>query len=159
MTTPNYPPDVQALVAIWKRYVDSIDDWQAVAHTVEPKVLGCGPVYELGFPLDRSGENFAMCDMRGVAFAEPHYHPTGNWEIYFVLQGAATVVLGGEERQVTKGDVIVIPPDTGHFTVPADDFVIAMVNTPPFKLENYIPLTESNPDVQFDYEQFKRLTQ
>jgi mannose-6-phosphate isomerase-like protein (cupin superfamily) len=157
-TDTRYPLAIQQLLAAWRPYIDSIDDWQRIAHMVEPMATGCGPVYELANPLHRPDEDFSMCDMRNLSFAEPHYHPAGNWEIYFVLQAGAVVVLGAEERNVTKGDVIVIPPNTAHFTVPDKDFVIAMVNTPPFKPEIYITLTESKSDVQFDYEQFKRLT-
>ena len=42
----------------------------------------------------------------------PHTHPTH--EFYFVMRGAGTMIIGGEEREVAPGDLIYIPPDEVH---------------------------------------------
>jgi mannose-6-phosphate isomerase-like protein (cupin superfamily) len=154
--------DIDALIAAWQPYCAGIQDWQALVHGVTPKQTGCGPIYELPSPLkDRPNESFAICDMREVTVADPHYHPTENWEFYFVLSGTATVVVGEKERHAKKGDVITIPPDTAHFTIPAHDFVIAAVNNPPFTPGSYITLgasDEARLEVEFDLAQYRRLT-
>ena len=41
-----------------------------------------------------------------------HAHPTD--EIYLVLSGSGYVILGGENRGVSAGDVVAIPPNTWH---------------------------------------------
>lgn len=152
------PDSIQILVAAWQDFLNT-SDWQKLIRNAAPKPSGCGLVYELPNYLNRPEESFTIADMRALDFAEPHYHPTDNYEIYLVLQGEAVVVVGGEEQKVKTGDVVVIPPDTAHFTIPDKNFVIAAVNTPPFKPENYIKLTEteSNPAFRFDAEQFNRI--
>jgi len=43
---------------------------------------------------------------------EGHTHPTT--EVYIVISGSGTVVVGEEKEKVTCGDVIEIPPDAYH---------------------------------------------
>jgi mannose-6-phosphate isomerase-like protein (cupin superfamily) len=43
----------------------------------------------------------------------PHYHPRTE-EIYYILEGAARMRIGGEERDVRAGDAIAIPPGQIH---------------------------------------------
>ena len=111
-------------------------------------------VYELANPLSRTTESFAIADMSNLAFAEPHYHP--ETEIYFILQGSGLVVVGGQEQQVQKGSVVVIPSNIAHFTIPEKDLVMA-VNTPPFNAADYYLLAQDNAAVKFDKTQFERL--
>ncbi|HUD11942.1 MAG TPA: AraC family ligand binding domain-containing protein [Candidatus Saccharimonadia bacterium] len=148
----------EALISAWRNYLATHFSWQAQIKGHGPIPTGCGLLYELPNPLARPGEDFAIADMRHIPFAEPHYHPKPNYEIYFVLQGTALVVNGTNERQVKPGDVVLIEPDHAHFTIPDENFVIAVVNTPPFKPEIYITVTESDPSVKFDQNQFARLT-
>lgn len=95
--------------------------------------------------------------MGNIPYAEPHYHANNEYEIYFVLQGNALVIVGGKEHQLEVGDYIVIPPYTAHFTIPDKEFVIAVVNTPPFDPHNYHILTATNTSVQYDATQFAEL--
>lgn len=147
---------IQVIIAAWQEFLKN-RDWRELIAGVEPKPTGCGPVYELPNYLERADESFAIADMRGLKFAEPHYHSGGETEVYVVLQGSALVVVGGKERRVSPGDAVIIPPDTAHFTIPGSDYVIAAINTPPLRPENYIPLKDSNPTVHFDQAQFKKL--
>lgn len=94
--------------------------------------------------------------MRQVVVAEPHYHP--HTEVYFVLHGEALVVVGNEKHFVKAGDVVVIPPYKAHYALPNDEFIIACVNTPPFRPEHYISLSASNDAVDFDYDKFKKIS-
>lgn len=148
---------VEDVVSAWKLCLDTAGDWQTLVEGVTPKETGCGPVYELDNPIDRPGESFAVADMRALHVAEPHYHANGETEIYFVLTGSGRIVVGSDESEISKGSVIVTPPDTAHFTLPEDDLVLAVVNTPPFNADNYKPLTASNPDVGFDQDKFNLL--
>ena len=42
----------------------------------------------------------------------PHEHPTH--EFYFVMSGRGVMIVAGEDRDVTPGDLVYIPPDTVH---------------------------------------------
>lgn len=152
-----YDQRMEAVVAAWMPYINSIGDWQQEVKVIKPVLTGCGPVYELPNPIDRPNESFAIADMRNLSITEPHYHPNDETEIYVVLQGLGTIVVGQKEQQVKKGSVIVTPPDTTHFTIPDSDLVLAIINTPPFKPENYVVIRETDYAVGFDQEQFKRL--
>jgi mannose-6-phosphate isomerase-like protein (cupin superfamily) len=152
--------EIEDVLAAWEPYVHAIKDWESDVQRLglEPKKTGCGPVYEFGNPIpERSPEEFAIADMRKVLVAEPHYHPNGETEIYIVLSGLGKVVVGGREIDVRKGSVVVTPPDTTHFTIPKENLVLAVINTPSFSPANYVPITETNPDVGFDHEQLTRL--
>jgi len=154
-----YSEKMQEVVTAWKPYLDSIDDWHQVVKGLEPKPTGCGPVYELPNPIDRPNESFAIADMSELAVSEPHYHPNGETEIYVVLQGSGTIVVGMKEERIEKGSVIVTPPDTTHFTIPDGDLVLAVINTPPFEPENYVVVNDTDHAVGFDQEQFVRLSE
>ncbi len=42
----------------------------------------------------------------------PHTHPTH--EFYFVMTGAGVMIIDGEERDISVGDLVYIPPDAVH---------------------------------------------
>lgn len=155
--TQNFP-EIQTVLDVWQPYVDAIEDWQAQVKGVEPKATGCGPVYELD-ALDRPTESFAIADMTGIDFAQPHKHANGEVEIYFVLQGAGRVTVGHDVIDVTEGDTIVTPSGIAHYAVPEKEhgLVLAVVNTPPFNPENIVDLYASDEAAQFDYDQFREL--
>lgn len=156
-----YSPEIQALVDTWQAYLTPVDNWQDLVQGVEPKATGCGPVYELDNPLERPNESFAIADMRGVDFAQPHYHANGEIEVYFVLAGLGRVVVGNEIRVVAQGDVVVTPSGTTHYAIPHKEqgLVLGVVNTPPFRLENNIDVIGTDPDVGYDHSMFLELTQ
>lgn len=144
-------------VNTWHWYVRTINDWQALTQNTIPKKTGNGLIYELANPIhNRANESFAIADMRAIKYAEPHYHV--EIELYFVLQGSGTVVIGGQEKLIQKGSVLVIPSNIAHFTIPDSDLVLAVVSTPPFNANNYIILTQENTTVKFDRAKFDRLT-
>jgi mannose-6-phosphate isomerase-like protein (cupin superfamily) len=45
--------------------------------------------------------------------SKPHYHKRST-ELYYVLEGAGSVFLDGEEHAVTKGSLVHIPPGVVH---------------------------------------------
>ncbi len=148
---------MKSVVEAWKVYLDDHRDWQKLIKGIKPKPTGCGLVYELPNPIDRPHESFAIVYMRELDITEPHYHANGETEIYIVMAGTATVVVGYTERFVEKGSIIITPPDTVHYTVPDHEFVIAAINTPPFDPNNYIVVLKTKPEVGFDQKQFARL--
>jgi len=154
--------EIEDVLAAWQPYVNAIEDWKGDVERLglKPKETGCGPVYEFGNPLpERAPEEFAIADMRNILVAEPHYHPNGETEIYIILSGLGKVIVGGREIEVQKGSIVVTPPDTTHFTIPRDNLVLAVINTPSFNPANYVPITETNPDVGFDQEQLAQLVE
>lgn len=151
-------PEIEELISAWQKYIAKMDDWQKVVEGITPKDTYCGPVYEPTSPLDRQNESFAIADMREVKVAEPHYHTGGETETYFVISGSGLTVVGGEELEIKAGDVIVTPPETAHFTIPKENLVMIVINTPPFNPNNNIHVDETKPDVKYDHQQLKRLS-
>lgn len=149
--------EIDEMVAAWIGYVDMLGNWQDLITGLTPKASGCGPLYELPNPLGRPDEGFAIADMRQLSFTEPHYHPQGTWEFYIALQGTGRVFVGGKEYRISKGGIVIIPPETAHFVLPIDDLIIATIVTPSLRSGQYIRLTKSEPRVKFDQAQFSRL--
>ncbi len=152
--------DIEEVARTWTAYLSSSQfDWRVCVDGVDPKHGGCGLVYEVGNPLARSNEGLAIADMRNLDIADPHYHVNGETEIYVVIQGTGTVVVGNELNEVGPGDAVITRPGVTHYTVPHDQLVLGVVNTPPFDPTNSVFVSESDPAVQFDAHLFKRLAE
>ncbi len=145
------------IVKAWKNYVENLSSWQSVVKGIVPKETACGPVYEPPSPLPDRTETFAVSDMRNVKVAYPHYHKNGETEIYFILQGSGLTVVGGEEILIKKGSVVITPPNTTHYTIPKEDLVMVVVNTPSFNASNIVEPHETDPKIKFDKSQYERL--
>jgi mannose-6-phosphate isomerase-like protein (cupin superfamily) len=143
------------LIFAWHQFFTAVR-WQDLVSHIAPKKSGCGLIYELGNPLNRHNEDCAIADMRSIDFSEPHYHP--ETEIYFILEGTGLIVIGTQERAIKQGDAIIIPSNVAHFVIAKKSIVIGVICTPPFKAENYVPLETSNANVNFDHNQFNRLS-
>jgi mannose-6-phosphate isomerase-like protein (cupin superfamily) len=137
----------QEAVKAWSEYLQTVDNWEALIEGIEPKVGGCGLVYELPNPIERPNESFAIADMRELELSEPHKHINGETEVYFVIQGMGKIAVGGEIYALTPGTNIVTPPDTIHITLPTQGLVLAVVNTPPFELDNYVVVDQKSKSV------------
>ncbi len=141
-------PEITDTVAAWEAYFAIVEDWEALVAGVEPKVGGCGRVYELPNPIDSPQESFAIADMRGMEFSEPHKHSGGETEIYHIIRGVGKVGVGNEIHEARPGVTIVTPPDTVHCVYsPEQDIVLAVINTPPFNAGNYVSLDETQTAV------------
>jgi mannose-6-phosphate isomerase-like protein (cupin superfamily) len=140
--------NMDELVGAWSDYLKTVDNWQALVKDIEPKVGGCGLVYEIPNPIDRPLESFAIADMRGLEVSEPHRHSNGEIEIYFVIQGLGKIVVGEQIHDLTPGGVIVTPSETMHVTKTDKDLVLVVVNTPPFDVDNYVTMSEADPVVR-----------
>ncbi len=44
----------------------------------------------------------------------PDLHKHAYAEVFILLEGEATFIAGGEERQVRAGEIVVVPDDTPH---------------------------------------------
>lgn len=138
---------IEELVNTWQEYLKTID-WRKLVAGIEPKLGGCGKVYEISNPIDRQNESFAIADMRGLEFSEPHKHINGETEIYFILEGSGRIGIGTEIKELKPGIVVVTSPDTAHCTYsPNKDIVLAVVNTPPFNANNVVTLDETEAAV------------
>ncbi|MDQ5972448.1 MAG: Cupin 2 protein [Patescibacteria group bacterium] len=138
---------INEVVTVWQEYLAGAPNWEKLVAGVEPKAGGCGLVYELSNPIDRPNESLAIADMRNLELSDPHKHINGETEVYFVLQGKGKIVVGHEVSQLAPGVIIVTPPDTLHITLPGKDLVLAVVNMPPFELNNYVAVPRSDPTV------------
>lgn len=94
--------------------------------------------------------------MRGISVAEPHFHKVCT-ECYIVIAGFGLVIVGHTETKVATGDVIIIPPRTGHYTIVDRELVFGVVNTPSFTSDDYFHLSKTRESVGFNSEQYKRL--
>ena len=149
---------MQNRIEAWQAFLSKPENhWQTLIAGQPSKNSNCGIVYELENFLQDPNEGFAIVDMCSLVSFEPHYHMHDETEIYIVLQGSACVVVGNEERQVSVGDVMATPANTAHYVIPDNQFVIAVINTPPFDPKKYVRLTQTDTSVSFDYEQFVRL--
>ncbi len=139
--------DFLEITEAWGNYLANADDWQILVEGVEPKVGGCGNVYELPNPIDRPNESFAIADMRELEMSEPHMHINGEVEIYIVLKGLGQIAVGDRILPMAEGSVFVTPPDTMHCVIPEKDLVLAVINTPPFEMDNYIVVDPTEPAI------------
>lgn len=146
---------VQEIAAIWQDFYKHHSYQDLIAQSM-PFVDVCGIIYELrGAHLPRQDrESTCVVDMTTVKGATgPHFHRK-TIEIYFVLQGSGTIVIGSREYQVKTGDIIYIPTMVGHYTVPLQDLIIGVVNEPKFDPTDLIELRSADDatrkDVQYD---------
>lgn len=147
--------NMQELVTAWGEYLATVNDWETLVEGIEPKVGGCGLVYEVANPIERPDESFAIADMRQLELSEPHKHINGETEIYFVVQGVGKIAVGNEVHDLAPGTSIVTPPDTVHITLPGKDLVLAVVNTPPFNIDNYVVVDSTDDAVNNAVEALK----
>ncbi len=76
-------------------------------------------------------------EVKGGEMVFPHDHPTH--EFYYVTSGRGIMTIGDEERPVSQGDLVYIPPDTVHSLRPVSDhapihcfcFAVGMKGAPP----------------------------
>lgn len=152
-------PEIDQAVSYWTAYTNTISDWEALVEGVTPKQTDCGPVYDLPNPIHRPNDSFAIADMRKIEITGPHYHTNGEIEIYIVLTGLGRLFVGGEETELKPGVVSVTPLETTHFTIPTENLVLAVVNTPAFNPDNAVSVSDNDPVHKFDAEQYEALKQ
>jgi len=76
-------------------------------------------------------------EVAGGGLVDPHSHPTH--EFYYVTSGRGIMMIDGEEREISQGDLVHIPPDMVHSLRPVSDhapihalaFAVAVKGAPP----------------------------
>ena len=58
-------------------------------------------------------------EVAGGGIVDPHSHPTH--EFYYVTSGKGIMMIDGEEREISQGDLVHIPPDLVHSLRPVSD--------------------------------------
>jgi len=66
---------------------------------------------------------------------ERHYHKVAE-ELYFILEGAGEIELGGEHRTVRSGDAILIPAGVWHAIVAIEPLRFLCCCAPPYSHED-----------------------
>ena len=101
--------------------VRSIED---VAPVVEHN--GTVPVWWLASPREMHDitvgghlELVSEFEVAGGGLVDPHSHPTH--EFYYVTAGKGIMTIAGEEREITQGDLVHIPPDAIHSIRPVSE--------------------------------------
>ena len=150
------PSELHEPLGKWLRFLELID-WRNIMHKTKALSTPNGLIYELGKQLGLPG-TLALCDMSTIEYAPPHYHGEPETEVYVVLEGSGTLVVGYTEYQLEKGMIIPVLPNTAHFTIPGETLILALISLPSFNLNNLIPTPElSDPAICFDYNQFLSL--
>ena len=58
-------------------------------------------------------------EVPGGGLVDPHSHPTH--EFYYVMNGKGVMTIDGEDRDISQGDLVYIPPDKVHSLRPISD--------------------------------------
>jgi len=90
--------------------------------------------------LDRTNapvQNQSLAEARVPAGGrtERHYHKIAE-ELYFIIEGAGEMELGGERRTVGPGDAILIPPGACHTIVATESLRFLCCCAPPYSHED-----------------------
>ena len=141
----------QELITAWSSFFKATD-WKDLIAGCEARRHCNGVTYHPAQRLNRYNESYMITDMQGVAISDPHYHE--EMVFYFCLEGTATVVVGDKEQECKAGDVVRIPSRESHYVLPSTTCVFAVVSVPPYNVQHYVSLKESNADAHFDYEKF-----
>lgn len=153
--------ELQSIAQVYEEYLESVrSGWEQLIQGIEPKATQCGPVFEIENPLGRKDESFAIADMRAGEIALPHAHTNGESEIYLVIQGEGTTVVGDYPLELKIGKMAITVSETGHFTIPKKDLVLAVINTPPFQASNVVDIDPETDSEKYNFssEQFSRYT-
>jgi quercetin dioxygenase-like cupin family protein len=76
-------------------------------------------------------------EVPGGSAVYPHSHPTH--EFYYVTSGRGIMTIAHEDREISQGDLVYIPPDTVHSLKPISDhaaihcfcFAVGVKGAPP----------------------------
>lgn len=133
---------LQKHIADWQAFYNNAD-YPSLMASIAALESGCGIIHELhDIPgLDAPHDGTAcIVDMRKIAGAtEPHVHYKTT-EIYYVLEGSGTIVIGEREYPVNRGDVITVPKGVGHYSVPSKNLILGVVSFPFFDIDDHVDL-------------------
>ena len=86
--------------------------------------------------LDRTNapvQNQSLAEARvpGGSATQRHYHRLAE-EIYFILEGRGRMELDGEQRDLSPGDAVLIPPGAWHTIAAVEDLRFLCCCAPPY---------------------------
>jgi len=125
---------LQELINAWQTFYKE-NDYHSLMAQSTGFAESCGIIHDLkdaAIFRTRQHETACIADITKVIGAtEPHFHRK-QVEVYFILQGTGSVVVGKQEFPIKTGDIVYIPKLTGHYTVPTTDLILGVVNIPCF---------------------------
>jgi mannose-6-phosphate isomerase-like protein (cupin superfamily) len=77
---------------------------------------------------DHGGVGISFLLIDAAPGSGPRLHKHGYEEVFIVQEGRATFVAGDEEKVVSAGEIVVIPPDTPHRFVNSGDGPLRQVD-------------------------------
>jgi len=80
-------------------------------------------------------QSLAEASLPAGITTERHYHKISE-EFYYILTGRGVVEIDGEEREVTTGDAILIPPGAWHQIRALDSLNFLCCCAPPYAHED-----------------------
>ena len=108
---------------------------------------------------DTAGE-FALGEFRGAAgpWTVPHVHRK-SLEAFYILDGRFTFTLGGEDRLVEPGALLIVPRNTRHvFQAEEDDGRLLVLWTPGGLEQMFVELSRLAADALRDPEMRKAIS-
>jgi mannose-6-phosphate isomerase-like protein (cupin superfamily) len=151
-TTPSVIPESASRLAALQRHVN----WQSLVRGVEidpdstsEEVIYPLPNMHLGG--EDSGKNLVGLtdDLAVVVYTapeHPHKHVGDETETHIGAAGHSAYIVGGEEKPMKRGEIIVITPDTPHFAaVSAGTLAVFVVSSPSFNPDNQQELSRDIP--------------
>jgi len=78
-----------------------------------------------------ANQSLAEATVAAGRVTQRHYHKLSE-EFYFILEGAGTMEIDGDERPVSPGDAILIPPGAWHQITATRDLRFLCCCAPPY---------------------------
>ncbi len=92
-----------------------------------------------GYAAEAAGQSLAEATLPPGSATVPHLHRLSE-EIYLLTAGDGLLRVGDEERRVTAGDCVVIPPGEVHRlrNTGAEDLIFVCACSPPYSHEDTV---------------------
>ena len=102
-------------------------------------------IREIAAPRNSSLKNSSLAEatVPPGARTKRHFHKASE-EIYYVLEGRGVMWLEGEEREISPGDAIIIPPGSQHqiYNPGPGNLVFLCICSPAYQHEDTVLLEE-----------------
>jgi len=76
-------------------------------------------------------QSLAEAELPAGSQTQRHYHKLSE-EIYFILSGSGTMTINEEQRAVSLGDAVLIPPETWHTISAVESLRFLCCCAPPY---------------------------
>jgi len=102
--------------------------------TVKHEPSACGRILPLSSADDFKEVNLAIAEINTPTI--PHFHKERT-EFYFVLDGEGKLIAGLKtSHKIKKGVLVIIPPNTVHYTIPRIPLKVMTISTPAWTKED-----------------------